>query len=67
MSGISVNGLVEGEECGRIVERLVQSRPSFGVFSREASDKFLEVCLALSGSDRGARAIVVVERLQMIC
>ena len=45
--GISVNGVVEREVGGRVVEGDVQCRRCVGVLVRETCDEFLEVAFAL--------------------
>jgi len=63
MGGVGVDGLVEGEVGGGVVEGLVQSGHCGGEGVGETGDPLLEETLALSGGDWRTRALVVVERL----
>lgn len=58
---VSVDRLVEREEGGCVVEGFVKGGVWGGVRSSEACEEFIEVTFALSGGNRRARAVVVVE------
>jgi hypothetical protein len=63
VGGVGVDGLVEREVGGGVVEGLVESRHGGGEGVGETGNPLLEETLSLSGSDWGARTLVVVERL----